>query len=48
MRFPYWKVEETTDSWLVKFWDLRYHGPDQRAGIIGFAQVRVPKNRKPD
>jgi inner membrane protein len=42
MRFPYWDVEETAEGWRVKFWDLRYQGPDSRGASIGFAQVDVP------
>lgn len=48
MRFPYWKVEETPNSWIVRFWDLRYQGPDVPQSGIGFAQVEVPKNRNRD
>jgi inner membrane protein len=44
-RFPYWKVEETADSWVVRFWDLRYQGPDAPGAGIGFAEVEVPKER---
>ena len=43
-RFPYWKVEETEGSWIVRFWDLRYQGPDLSGAGIGFAQVEVPKS----
>ena len=42
MRFPYWDVEETAEGWRVRFWDLRYQGPDSRGASIGFAQVDVP------
>jgi inner membrane protein len=44
MRFPYWTVEESADSWIVRIRDLRYQGPDMEAGRgIGFAEVEVPK-----
>jgi inner membrane protein len=44
MRFPYWTVEERGDSWLVRFYDLRYQGPDMDvARDIGFAEVAVAK-----
>jgi hypothetical protein len=43
MRYPYWQVEETADSWIVTFRDLRYQGPDNPPVGIGVAQVAVPK-----
>jgi inner membrane protein len=44
MRYPHWTVEERSDRWIVRFQDLRYHGPDiPNARGIGFAEVEVPK-----
>ncbi|VUD62421.1 hypothetical protein TDB9533_03037 [Thalassocella blandensis] len=45
MRYPYWRVEEQNNSWLVSFWDLRYQGPDMSGHAIGHVQVRVAKDR---
>ena len=43
-RYPYWTVQERPDSWIVRFQDLRYQGPDiPDASGIGFAQAEVPK-----
>jgi inner membrane protein len=46
-RYPYWRVEETPQSWIVRFWDLRYQTPDEPSPGIGIAQVEVPKSRFP-
>ena len=46
VRFPYWELEETTQGWRVKFWDLRYQGPGSRGASIGFAEVVVPFAQK--
>ena len=43
MRFPYWQVKETPDSFIVSFWDLRYQGPDEPERGIGFAEVAISK-----
>ena len=43
-RYPYWRVQETPDSWIVRFWDLRYHDPDKPSPRIGTAEVEVPKS----
>ncbi len=43
MRFPYWGVEETPESWQVSLWDLRYQGPGMRSAPIGYVQVEIPK-----
>lgn len=46
MRLPYWTVVDEGDHWQVRFFDLRYQGPDlPEARDIGFAQVAVPKVR---
>jgi inner membrane protein len=48
MRFPYWTVEESADSWTVRIRDLRYQGPDMEAPRgIGLAEVEVPKGSVP-
>lgn len=47
MRYPYWEIEETTEGWNVKFWDLRYQGPGSYGASIGFAEVDVPKMSEP-
>lgn len=47
MRFPYWKVEDAGDHWLVTLQDLRYQGPDMtNPRDIGIRQVQVPKDRQ--
>ncbi|MCR6650075.1 MAG: metal-dependent hydrolase [Cellvibrionaceae bacterium] len=43
MRFPYWIVKETDDSWIVEFRDLRYLVPDEKPRGIGYAKVKVSK-----
>jgi len=47
MRYPYWRVQETPQSWIVRFWDLRYQTPDEPSLGIGIAQAEVPKSRFP-
>jgi inner membrane protein len=44
MRFPYWEVTETADSWIVEFRDLRYLIPGERPRGIGYAKVEVRKS----
>src|SRR5690625_1238507 len=44
-RFLYWDVDESTDHWLVTFRDLRYSMPGEAPAGIGYAEVRVPKQR---
>lgn len=47
-RYPYWRVQETPQSWIVRFWDLRYHNPNEPSRRIGIAQVEVPKSKFPE
>lgn len=47
MRFPYWKVKETTDAWIVEFRDLRYLDPDDEPEGIGFVEVTINKETLP-
>jgi inner membrane protein len=44
-RFLYWDLDEYDDYWMVTFRDLRYSMPDDRQAGIGYAQVRVPKQK---
>lgn len=45
MRFPHWTVDDRGDHWRVRFYDLRYQGPDMpESRSIGFAEVAVPKS----
>lgn len=48
MRFPYWEVSETADSWIVEFRDLRYLDPEEKPRGIGFAKVEIPKTAVPE
>lgn len=43
MRYPYWQIEETENSWIVTFRDLRYLNPGEPSVGIGLARVEVPK-----
>lgn len=43
VRYPYWDVEETADSWIVRFRDLRYVDPGAESIAIGTARVEIPK-----
>lgn len=47
MRYPYWTVEETENTWVVTFKDLRYQIPDDPSPSIGSARVEVPKHDAP-
>ncbi|HKY02467.1 MAG TPA: metal-dependent hydrolase [Burkholderiales bacterium] len=47
-RYPYWRVQETPENWIVRFWDLRYHNPDEPSRRIGTAVVEIPKSRFPE
>lgn len=46
-RFPYWRVRETADSWIVEFRDLRYLDPEEKPRGIGYAEVEITKDSLP-
>lgn len=48
LRFPYWQVSATDDTWIIEFRDLRYLNPDEKPGGIGYAKVEIPKSAVPE